>query len=128
VSRRPLGLPLPLPLLLWFGLLGAPFAWTVQHVFGFGVTQAACNLASRQWTVPVDALTLVATIGATVIALLAGASAVIAFRATRDAGTEIPGARIHFLATVGVVVTPIFVAIVLMSGISVLMLPACHQG
>ena len=126
MRRGPLGLPLPL--LLWFGLLGAPFAWTLQHVFGFGLTQAACNLASQQWSVPVDSLTLVATIAATVIVVLAGAAAVAAYVATRDAGTEIPGARVHFLATVGIVITPIFLCIVLMSGISVLVLPECHQG
>ena len=121
-------LGLPLPFLLWFGLLGAPFAWFVQHILGFGLTQAACNLASRQWSIALDPLTLAATIAATVIALLAGAAAVAAYVATRDAGTEIPEARIQFLATVGVVITPIFLAIVLMSGISVLALPGCHQG
>jgi hypothetical protein len=126
VRRGPLGLPLPF--LLWFGLLGAPLAWTVQHIFGFGLTQAACSLASRGSSVPVDSLTLVATIVATAIGVLAGAAAVAAFVATRDAGTELPGARIQFLATVGVVVTPIFLCIVLMSGISVLVLPECHQS
>jgi hypothetical protein len=115
-------------LLMWFGLLGAPLAWTVQHVVGFGLTQAECNAAGRLWPVPIDPGTLAITIAATVVALLAGASAVAAFLATRDAGTELPGARMHFLATVGIVVTPIFVAIVLMSGISVLTLPECQQS
>jgi hypothetical protein len=113
---------------MWFGLLGAPLAWTVQHVVGFGLTQAECNAAGRLWPVPVDPGTLAVTIAATVVALLAGAAAVAAFLATRDAGTELPGARMHFLATVGIVVTPIFVAIVLMSGISVLTLPECQQS
>jgi hypothetical protein len=115
-------------LLMWFGLLGAPLAWTVQHVVGFGLTQAECNQGGRLWSVPIDPGTLAITVAATIVALLAGASAVAAFMATRDAGTELPGARMHFLATVGIVVTPIFAAIVLMSGISVLTLPECHQG
>ena len=114
--------------LMWFGLLGAPLAWTVQHVVGFGLTQAQCNLGGRDWSIPIDPGTLAITVAATIVALLSGAAAVAAFMATRDAGTELPGARLHFLATVGIVITPIFMCIVLMSGISVLTLPECHQS
>jgi len=117
-----------MPILLWFGLLGTPFAWFLQHIVGLTLTQAACSLPSRQWSVPVDPLTLAITVAATVIALLAGAAAIVAFVATRDAGHEIPGARVHFLATVGIVITPIILCIVLMSGVSVLVLPECHQS
>ena len=117
---------LPLPLLLWFGVLAAPIAWTLQHIFGFGLTQATCNVGGSP--LPLDGWTLAATIVATIVALLGGAAAVAAYLATRDAGTEIPGARINFLATTGIVIAPIFLAIVLMSGISVLVLPECHQS
>ena len=117
---------LPLPLLLWFGVLAAPIAWTLQHIFGFGVTQATCNVGGSP--LPIDGWTLAATIVATIVAVLGGAAAVAAYLATRDAGTEIPGARINFLATTGIVIAPIFLAIVLMSGISVLVLPECHQS
>jgi hypothetical protein len=117
---------LPLPLLLWFGVLAAPIAWTLQHIFGFGLTQATCNVGGSP--LPIDGWTLAATIVATIVAVLGGAAAVAAYLATRDAGTEIPGARINFLATTGIVIAPIFLAIVLMSGISVLVLPECHQS
>jgi hypothetical protein len=126
VSRGPLGLPLPL--LLWFGLLGAPFAWFLQHIVGLTLTEAACSLPNRQSLVPVDGPTLAITIVATSIALLAAAASVVAFVATRDTGTELPGARVHFMATVGIVITPILLCIVLMSGVSVLLLPECHQS
>ena len=117
---------LPLPLLLWVGLLAAPIAWTLQHIFGFGLSQATCNVGGNP--LPLDGWTVAATILATVVAVLGGAAAVAAYLATRDAGTEIPGARINFLATTGMVISPIILAIILMSGISVLVLPECHQS
>jgi hypothetical protein len=117
---------LPLSLLLWVGLLAAPIAWTLQHIFGFGLTQAMCSVGGSP--LPVDGWTLAATILATLVAVIGGAAAVAAYVATRDAGSEIPGARVNFLATTGIVISPIFLAIVLMSGISVLVLPECHQS
>jgi hypothetical protein len=118
----------PVPFLTWFGLLGAPFAWTIQHVVGITLAEAACSQSGTRWAVPVDTGTLVATASSTLVALLAGAAAVAAFMATRDVGTDPPGARIHFLATVGVVVTPIFMVIVLLSGVTVVLFPECHQA
>ena len=41
--------------LMWFGLLGAPAAWVVQFVFGYAVTEAACDAAGTKWGIPVDA-------------------------------------------------------------------------
>ena len=35
----------------WFGLLGAPLAWTVQLVLGFGVTEARCGVGGSRWGV-----------------------------------------------------------------------------
>jgi hypothetical protein len=118
----------PLPFLMWFGLLGAPFAWTIQHVTGITLAEAACSQSGTRWDVPVDAGTLIATAASTLLAVLAGAAAIAVFMATRDAGSDPPGARVRFLATVGIVVTPIFMVIVLLSGITVVSFPECHQG
>ena len=50
----------------WFGLLGAPLAWTVQLVVGFGVTEARCEPGGSRWGVSVDTweITLMIAAGA----------------------------------------------------------------
>src|SRR5439155_9484331 len=113
----------------WLGLLTAPLAWVAQLVFGFGVTQAACGAGGSRWGIPVDTWTALATGLAAGLALLGGVAAVAAFRATRAArgaggsAEEPPLGRIHFLATVGVTTTPLFLFIILMSGLGAIALP-----
>ena len=121
-------LPLPTGLQLWFGVLGAPFAWTLQHVAGLGLTLAACDAAGRRWGIPVDAWTIVVTAAGAAVAVLACLSSIQVFRATRDAGDEPPAGRVHFLAVVGLTISPLFLAIILMSGLGSVFLDNCHQG
>jgi hypothetical protein len=128
------GRQVPLDTLMWFGLLAAPGAWVAQFVFGFGVTQAACGSGGSRWGIPVDGWTAIATGLAAAIAVAGGVAAVAAFRATREAeGTggadePPPVGRIHFLATVGMAITPLFLFIILMSGLGVVALPNCQQS
>ena len=114
--------------LMWFGLLGAPFAWAAHHVVGISLIEAACNPPSPQWGVPVDGWTVATTTVAAIVAALSVAAAFMAYRATRDAGTVIPESRVRFLAIVGIVVSPLFLSIVLMSGITVVAFPECVQS
>jgi hypothetical protein len=117
---------------MWFGLLGAPFAWTLQHVTGYGLTEAACSEAG--FSFDRDAWTVAVTATAAVVALLAGLCAVTAFRRTRGVrgvgGSEEPPpkGRIHFLAVVGMVISPLFLAIIVMSGIGSVVLANCTQS
>lgn len=119
-----------LELTMWAGVLGAPAVWACQHVFGFGVTQAACSPAGRMWNVPVDTWTAIATAVAALLAVAALAASIVAFRAVRDAGENgpPPEGRIYFMSICGIVITPLFLAIILMSGIAALILPQCRQG
>jgi hypothetical protein len=114
--------------LMWFGLLGAPAAWVVQFVFGYAVTEAACDAAGTKWGIPVDAWAAIATVVAAVIAALAGAAAVATFRATRDRGSEPPAGRIHFLGTVGMTLAPLFLCIIVLNGVGAIVLTNCHQS
>ena len=119
---------IPLSVRLWFGVLGAPLAWAIQHVAGFAVTLAACDAAGARWDVPVDGLTVAVTAVAALIALLAELSAIGIYRATRDAGEEPPASRVHFLAVIGATISPLFLAIILMSGLGSTFLANCQQG
>jgi len=114
---------------LWFGVLGAPVAWTVQHVSGFAFTIAGCGEVGTVWDVPVNLLTAIATAAGAATAVLAELSAIHVFRATRGAGeAEPPASRIHFLSVVGLTVGPLFLAMILMSGLSSIFLTDCVQG
>ena len=116
--------------LAWFGVFGAPFAWTLQHVFGMGLTLAACDRAGSARDIAVHAATIVLTATAAVVTVAAGAAAVAAFLAVRGAAKDDPppGGRIFFLSIVGITVSPLFLAIILMSGSGVLSLTLCRQS
>jgi hypothetical protein len=119
-----------LELLMWIGIVGAPAVWACQHVFGFGVTQAGCAVGSRGWNVPIDTWTAVATSVAGALAIGALVASALTYRAVRDAeiDTEPPKGRLYFVSICGIVISPLFLAIILMSGIGTLLLPNCHQG
>jgi hypothetical protein len=121
---------LPRSGILWFAVLGAPAAWVTHFVTGFALTEASCNTVGRTSDVPLDGLTAGLTAGAAAVALLAWVAALRAFRVTRMVGENAPppGSRVHFLAIVGVLVAPLMLAIILLSGIGVLVLDGCRQG
>jgi len=112
--------------LQWFGLLGAPFAWVAQFVFGYAITEAGCG--TRRYGIPINGWTTAATAAAAVVAVLAGLAALATYRATSDAGSEPPAGRVHFLATVGMTISVLFLFIILMGGLGAIVLENCRQG
>ena len=113
---------------LWFGVLGAPLAWVAQFLIGYSLGLAACGAAGRKWGLSVDGWTLAATAAGAAVAVLATASAVQVYRATRDVGSELPGARIHFLSVISLTIAPLFLAIILMGGVGAVVLENFRQG
>jgi hypothetical protein len=118
--------------LAWFGVLGPPAAWAIQHVAGFGLALAQCpdNAAGPGWTVPVDTATIVIGAVAATVTVACGAAALLAWRATRDADDDDapPAGRVHFLAVIGMTVTPLFLAMIVMSSAGAVALPECVQS
>jgi hypothetical protein len=115
--------------LLWVGVLGAPAAWTVQHMTGYALTEARCREAATAggWSLDMDAWTIAVTAVAAVAAIAAMGAAIVTFRATRGA-EEPPRERIHFLAVIGITIGPLFLAMILMSGLGAVVLPQCVQS
>jgi hypothetical protein len=119
--------------LVWFALLGAPAAWTAQFLVGFWLTEVGCSPGGDRG-LALDAWTIVATAAAALVAVMAELAAIRVFRETRDArgagGADEPPpkGRVHFLATVGVAIAPLFLFIIVMSGVGVVVLQDCHQG
>jgi hypothetical protein len=116
-----------LELLQWVGLLGAGLVWAVQLVIGFGVVEAACSVALLGVDVRTWQIALTATAAALV--LVAEASALTVFLATRpaDHGDPAPTGRRHFFASAAVVGNVLFLCVVLLSGIGALSLSPCRS-
>ena len=126
-------LNVPTGVLSWFGLLGAPLAWAAQFVVGYWLTEIGCSVGGDRG-LPVDAWTVAVTAVAAALAVLAAVAAITMFRETRqvagEGGSEEPPpkGRVHFLATVGIVIAPLFLFIIVMSGVGVVVLEDCRQG
>jgi hypothetical protein len=118
--------------LMWIGLFAAPFAWATQHVIGIELQYAHChdNGPGPAWDIPVDALTIAVSAAAAAVAVLGGLAALAAWRSVRDADDDDapPAGRIHFLGIVGITISPLFLAIIVMSGLGSVVLPACVQS
>jgi hypothetical protein len=119
-------------LLGWVGLFAAPMAWASQHVAGIELTFSAChdNTAGPAWDVPLDPVTIAITAVAACTAVLGGLAAVAAFRATRKVEDDDPPppGRIHFLSVIGMTISPLFLAIILMSGLGSIFMSGCVQS
>jgi hypothetical protein len=119
-------------LLAWLGALGPPFAWAGQHVAGYAVGLADCpdGTPGPGWHVPVDGLTIAIGAVAAAAAALCGIAAVVAWRATREADDSDapPAGRVHFLAVIGMTITPLFLAMIVMSSAGAIVARGCVQS
>jgi hypothetical protein len=117
---------LPIGGLVWFGVLGGPVAWGLSLLVGVEVSDAACSTIGAPASL--DAWSLGIAIGGGLVAAVAEAAAIVVFRATRGGGHELPASRIHFLSVVGMTVSVLFFALILMSGLGSFALPECVQS
>jgi hypothetical protein len=114
--------------LMWIGMFAGPVAWAFQHLAGLSLTVADChdltlprsNIHFHGWVIAVTAVALAVSVAGQL-------AAIGAWRLTRGE-EELPGARIHFLSVVGMAISPLFIIIVLMSGLGALFLPQCVQS
>jgi hypothetical protein len=122
---RPGGEPL-----LWFGVFGAPAAWALTHLAGVELAQATCRQAARGegWNIHFDAWTIAVFATMAAIAIASEVASVLTFRATRDASSEPPRGRIHFLSVIGMTIGPLFLAMILMGGLGSVLLEQCQQS
>jgi hypothetical protein len=116
-------------LLTWYGLLGAPLAWTLLHVAGVWIATGTCSPVGVSAGATPQPWSIAVAIGCAVLALLGLAAAGIVYLSTRGLEEDAPPplGRIHFLAVVGVVIAPLFIAIILMAGLGGAAL-GCEQG
>ncbi|HEY1480105.1 MAG TPA: hypothetical protein VGF46_08750 [Gaiellales bacterium] len=117
------------PLLLWFGLLGAPAAWAIQFWTGLALALAGCDAAGRgASSLPLNGLAAATAAVAVVIAGSALAASIAMYRATRDPSEQPPASRVHFLATIGMAVSSLLLCIIVLDGVGATLIDRCHQG
>lgn len=118
-------------LLLWYGVLGGALAWAVHLIAAWGVDELACAAGSER----VSAVPLWQAIGLAVVipALVTAGSLLVAAmvwrrtaRAQRAGAEDRSYARARMLATVGIWANLLFLAIIVLGGVAVLVLPPCQ--
>lgn len=116
--------------LLWFGVLGAPLAWLVQLFLGYWLAQAQCSPTGAEWGIRLDVWGIGVGVFCIAVAAAAGLTALALFRRTRDAMEEgpPPGGRTHFLAVVGLTVTPLFLILIAMTAAGTVVFFPCTQS
>ena len=114
----------------WFGLLGAPLAWSVQLVLGFGVTEARCSVGGSRWGVDVDTWQISLMIAAGAVVVFAEVCAVALYYATRDVSYDgqAPLGRRQFFVAASSFGNVLFLVIILLSGIAAVDHVPCRQS
>jgi hypothetical protein len=122
MSRRPPNA------LLWFGVLGGPLAWALEHVAGYAFGLAQCEQPVTRWQLPLHGWQIALAAGAALISLAAEAVSLRIFFRTRETGNAPPAGRVHFMSVVGLTVNPLALAIILMTGVGAPLLTLCQQS
>jgi hypothetical protein len=119
-----------LELLQWFSLFAGPLAWAIEHVVGFGISDASCHVAGAQWGLDASLLqtVLALLVGAVVVA--AWLAAFVTFRETRTVDKDEPGplGRIHFFAQAALLGNVLFFVIVVLDGVATVHDLPCRQS
>jgi hypothetical protein len=123
----------------WIGVVVAPLAWTGQHVVGYGVGQARCEVGV-DWGIGFDTWQLAIMAAAAVLILVSEAAAVTVFLATRETnygdgppgegrwGGAVPYSRLHFFAAAAMVANVLFLTLILLSGLGSVFSTLCAQS
>jgi hypothetical protein len=120
----------PLSPVLWFAVAGAPLAWLSQFTVSYWLAEARCSVSGQDAGYSIDPWVIAAGAAAFVVGAMALATAIAIWRATIDVEEDDspPLGRVHFLATIGLAVAPLFLAIIAMNSVGVGVLEACHQS
>jgi hypothetical protein len=119
-----------LELLQWFALFGGPLAWTIEHVVGFGISDADCHVAGAQWGLDQDVVQSVLAVLVGLVVIAAWLAAAVVFRETSRVGHDAPGplGRIHFFAQAALLGNVLFFVIVVLDGVSSVQQLPCRQS
>jgi hypothetical protein len=124
-------------LLVWYGVLGGGLAWLIQFVVDLNFTWDKClhgnpGLSVHDWVLGLSLGALVVAIGATTVAVSLyrrsrQVAAVVAHE-LEGKGSAPPVGRVASLAMMGMCVNFVSLVLIVMTAISVPLLPACQQA
>ena len=124
----------PGTMVLWYGLFGAPLAWSLQLVVAYGLVSVSCGAAMHP-SGNASPLRLGAAIAVSSVALIGAAGALwIAVRSWRTVPGEDPGSsllaratrdRIAFMAFSGIFVSTVFTIGVVFAAAGMFFLDPC---
>jgi hypothetical protein len=119
-----------LELLQWFALFAGPLAWTAEHVVGYYLSTASCNVAGTQWGLDSSVLQTVLAVLVGLVVVGAWLAALVAFRETQAVDEYEPGplGRIRFFAQAALLGNVLFFVIVVLDGVSTVHDLPCHQS
>jgi hypothetical protein len=119
-----------LEILQWFSLFAGPLAWAAEHVVGYFISAAACDVAGRQWGLDPAAWQSVLAVLAGAVVVVAWLAAYVAFRETRTVDHDAPGplGRIHFFAQAALLGNVLFFVIVVLDGVGTVHDLPCAQS
>ena len=117
--------------LVWVGTAGAPVAAALEHVATYMLSEARCGPVNQAWGVAFSTWIALVTVVTAITAGAGIAASFTAFRALRGEtgidGDPPPG-RMWLMASFGLVICPLLLAVILLDGIGALLLGSCHQG
>jgi hypothetical protein len=128
-----------LSVLQWVGVVVAPLAWTGQHVVGYGVGQARCEVGAN-WGIVYNTWQLAILVAAALLVIVSEAAAVTVFLATRYTnygdgpagdgrwGGAVPYSRLHFFATAAMVANVLFLTVIFLDGLGSVFSTLCAQS
>jgi hypothetical protein len=113
-------------ILLWFGVLAPPAAWTTHFALGYLFDEAACMNDTA--VSAVDPLVAVSTVICAAISLAGGWAALLIFRRVQGGVLFDPRGRLLFLAIASMIGSLIFTALNVLEGVQIVSLSACRPA
>jgi uncharacterized membrane protein len=112
---------------LWFGLFGAPAAWSIQELVGYGVVAHACYPFEQPLlSVAMPSLVILDLLVSLLMLLLGALAGLTAYRSWTRTGEHSNGeSRTHFMALSGIILSVLFLFSILMNTILLFIQPAC---
>src|SRR5919197_3412147 len=103
--------------LVWFGVLGPPGAWTLHFAIGYLFDEAACMNDTAVGAV--EPLIVVSTVVLAALSLAGGLAAYSVFRLVRGGELFDPRGRLVFLALAAMIGSGLFTALAVLEGVQI---------
>lgn len=118
-------------LLLWFGILASPLAWTAQVIVAPDLVEVLCYPGAAEsgrgqvWGIGIEVFLVVLTSLLTLVALIATAVSLLCWRRLRASRDETQGQRATWMAGAGILVSALFLLAIVVGFIPMLFLESC---